>query len=584
MLTRHYRLCSIAVLLVLLLSSAPATLAKDKEFKAIVKHLEQKYGARRTKIRFLGLAGFAVKLIRPAGVKGFKLAVFENQDFVRPANEVPFSTVMRSAYTKGWQPLIQANSKRATARTYVYAKEEGKDVKLAIVAFQEREAIVAEVKFNPDAAARFLENPKLLGISLGGGINGGSVLAGLSNGSGSTISNTAPRRRRDYNYSTDLSVLEAGTSETTGSSASDTVTATPASVPPAPSATTQATEITDPSTAQPAPRPELKNAFRAEAGSSAKADEGEAKAVTTGTPAKSEEGTLRVETRLVNLNVRAMTREGQPLKNLNQEDFVIYEDGIKQEVAYFAPVTAPISLVMLLDLSGSTEKKIRDMKEAAKKFVSTIDPESRVAVATFTRRFKLITPFVTDRTQLRLAIDSIEHHGGGTQYYRAMGTSLDLLKDVTDRRKVIVVLTDGMDDSIQGRPDPDVPEYREVMLRIAEEDVTIYPIYFDTENKLGKLSWMFGRGGSSGNVESYRLARRQLEDVAEQTGGLMFSASRAEDLSDAYQQVAMELSQLYSLAYLPDQLKHNGEFRKITVRISREGAVAKTRRGYYDKR
>lgn len=64
----------------------------------------------------------------------------------------------------------------------------------------------------------------------------------------------------------------------------------------------------------------------------------------------------------------------------------------------------------------------------------------------------------------------------------------------------------------------------------------------------------------------------------------MFSASRAEDLSDAYQQVAMELSQLYSLAYLPEQLKHNGEFRKITVRISREGAVARTRRGYYDKR
>jgi VWFA-related protein len=536
MLTHQRRLISVAILMAILFSLAATTPAKDKEFKAVVRHFEKQYRAKRTKIPFLGLAGFAVKLIRPAGVKGFKLAIFENQDFLSQPEPVPFSAVMRDAYAKGWQPLLRIHSRRnGGARTFVYAREEGKDIKLAVVAFQEREAVVAEIKFNPDAAARFLQKPELLGVSLGGLTNNSvSVQTASSGGSSPT--------RRDSDYSADLSVLGRSADQTTAQpvSAENNSATTPTENAEPPLVTTEVTA-----------KPAIK------------------------------EETVRVETRLVNLNVKAITTAGQPFENLKPEDFTVYEDGVRQQLEHFAPVTAPISLVLLLDLSGSTEKKIKEMKEAAQKFVDALSANTSIAIGTFTSRFKLVTPFITDRAQLRAAIEATKHRGGGTEYYRAMGTALDLLKDTNDRRRVIVVLTDGVDNNLQRGPDPSAPEFDELLARISEEEVTIYPICFDTENRLERLGWMFN--SSSAKKRRYAVARKQLESVAEQTGGVMFTASRAEDLHDAYSRVAAELQQLYSLAYLPDKLKHNGEFRKITVKVSRENAIARTRRGYYDK-
>ncbi len=83
--------------------------------------------------------------------------------------------------------------------------------------------------------------------------------------------------------------------------------------------------------------------------------------------------------------------------------------------------------------------------------------------------------------------------------------------------------------------------------------------------------------------DNRRIARKQLDSLAERTGGEVFSAQREEELDGAYSRVAARLHTLYSLAYSPDKLKHNGEFRKIDVKLNREGAVAKTRKGYYDK-
>lgn len=543
------RLVSIVLLAVALLVPSAAALAKDKEFKAITKHIEKKYQARRTKIPLLGLANFAVKLIRPAGVKGFKLAIYENQDFSPRQNEASFASVMREAYAAGWNPLVQTYSKRdGGTRTFVYAREEGKDIKLAVVAFQEREAVVAEVKFNPDAAARFLQKPELLGKSLGGLKDTSGFGAGFAQ-----PAVTSSRVRRDSGYSADLSVLNKN--------------ADPATV-------TQPAAVQNATTATPAP------AARAELAPSEPADSN-APARPEAAPEKQpvKEDAVKVETRLVNLNVKAISSGGQPLSNLKAEDFTIYEDGIRQELSHFAPVAAPISLVMLLDLSGSTEKKIKEMKEAAQKFVTALNPNTRIAVGTFARRFKLITPFVTDRAELSAAIDSIRHSGGGTEYYKAMNTALDLLKDTGETRRVIVVLTDGVDNNLQYGPDPTAPEFDDLLARVSEEDVTIYPIYFDTENKLDKLGFAFS--SSSGSLRRYAVARRQLEAVAEQTGGLMFTAARAEDLHDAYNQVASELQQLYSLAYQPDNTKRDGGFRKITVKVSRNGAIARTRRGYF---
>src|SRR5262249_11551352 len=118
-----------------------------------------------------------------------------NQDFAsRPELGSGFGSVMRNAYNKDWQPLMQLNSKRnGNNRVYVYAKYSGKDVEFALTTFDQREAVVLQVKFNPDAAARFLDNPKIMGISLGGPIRGNA---------GGAIASRNPRRGPNVNVRT----------------------------------------------------------------------------------------------------------------------------------------------------------------------------------------------------------------------------------------------------------------------------------------------------------------------------------------------------------------------------------------------
>jgi VWFA-related protein len=112
--------------------------------------------------------------------------------------------------------------------------------------------------------------------------------------------------------------------------------------------------------------------------------------------------------------------------------------------------------------------------------------------------------------------------------------------------------------------------------------VTVYPIYLDTSHKGGNFDRFFS-GYFPQKSNDTALAYKQLESLADETGGEIFGVSREVDLLEAYQRVASSLHALYSLAYSPDKPKHNGEFRKVNVKIRREGVAAKTRRGYYDK-
>jgi VWFA-related protein len=546
-----------AVMIALLLAPAFTAQAKGKGFKDVVKHIEKNYRAKKTRIPMLGLANFAVKLIRPAGVKGFKLAVFEDQDFSSRPDAMPFESVMREAYKKDWQPLVQINSKRdGNSRTFIYAKNSGKDVQFALAVLEDREAVVLEVKFNPDAAARFLENPKIMGISLGNSIRGGN------------------RGNVNVNVATRRSTRRANSS---GPSSLDTL----------PTATDTAAEN---QTSAAKPRPALNTAANDENNpplpTEAKPENSSKPAATAATEVKAslpDKDVIRIETRLVNLNVKAVDRAGQPLTDLKLEDFAVYEDGVKQEVSHFKPVNAPVNVVMLLDLSGSTKSKRKAMADAARRFIDALPPQDKIALVAFTRRYRALSDFTTNKESLKRVVEQIKGIDGGTAFYDSMWKALDQLDPIPDARKAIVVLTDGEDESLIGDEDT-VHTFDDLLQRASEEDVTIYPIYFSgSGNHYNKLGLIFGGGGNLMGNDNRRIARKQLDDLAEQTGGEVFSAQREEELESAYARVASELHTLYSLAYSPDKLKHNGEFRKIGVKVSRDGAVAKTRRGYYDK-
>jgi hypothetical protein len=149
-----------------MLSAASQTArADDPEFDAITKHLKLRYNAKRVHIPFLGLANFFVHIIRPAGVKSFKVAIFEDLNFTSGNAESELGLVMRNALSADWQPMVRVRS-RDGQQVYVYARGEGSDIKLMVVTIDHTDAVVARVKVSPQKLSEFLNNPKILGITL----------------------------------------------------------------------------------------------------------------------------------------------------------------------------------------------------------------------------------------------------------------------------------------------------------------------------------------------------------------------------------------------------------------------------------
>lgn len=155
-----------AVLSVAVVVSAPVA-ARADDFDAVVKNVRAACGGKRVRIPFLGLAGFATKLVRPAGVKSFKLAVFE--ELTRAGDVSGLGDAVGRSLGPEWRPLVRVRSGRGAEQTHVYIREAGENLKLMIVTLDGQQATVIRAKVNPEALARFARDPKLLGVSLGRG-------------------------------------------------------------------------------------------------------------------------------------------------------------------------------------------------------------------------------------------------------------------------------------------------------------------------------------------------------------------------------------------------------------------------------
>ena len=284
---------------------------------------------------------------------------------------------------------------------------------------------------------------------------------------------------------------------------------------------------------------------------------------------------IKIDSRLVNLNVRVTDSAGKLIPNLSQADFQIFEDNIEQQVVRFEPVTSPVSVVLLLDASGSTKEHWKIIKKAARKFIETLSPNTPIAVAMFTRRFMVICDFSCDRKTLKERIDKTKNRSSGTAFYDATWSTLDLFKEVKEQRKAVVMMTDGVDNSLSDEEYEPKHPFDEVFARISADEITIYPIYFDTEYQVTV------RMGGSDTHESYVTAREQLKRIADETGGTLFKADRAEDLDGVYQRVASELQTLYSVSYNPADKNYDGSWRNVGVKVKQGAAMARTKRGFY---
>jgi VWFA-related protein len=551
-------------------SLLPDTLwAQDRGFKGIVKQIETQYRVKKKRIPMLGLANFMVKIIHPAGIKDFKVAIFENRNFTRDANDRMLESIVRAALARDWQPTVRTRMNASQEQFYLYTQASGKDIKLVAVTVEPRRTIVLEAKANPEAVAKFMEKPEIFGKSLAGSFSGGFSVAGLGSGSSGIGSGS-----RD---SGDQALASLGGQR----------------IDPSAPARTQAAD------ADSAARPALRARAEGESDPATPPVTSEAQPGATSAPKEplpSERGILRMETRLVNLNVKVMDRGSRPISDLKPEDFTVYEDGIKQEIAFFEPVSAPVNLILLLDLSGSTREKRKVMAEAAKKFIDALNPDDRVALAAFTREFYLLADFTSDRKLLKKQVDMIKKIQGGTAFYDAMWTALDVLAQFQASRKAIVVLTDGEDESLlSGERRAPLHAFDELLVRVSEEDATIYPIYLSSgphrpininisgNQTVTSIGDQIRASINNSLLRPREIARAQLEALAEQSAGMLFQADHERDLEGVYQRVAAELHLFYSLAYDPQNEQRNGKFRKVQVEVKREGAMARTRRGYYAK-
>jgi hypothetical protein len=165
--TRNHKLLTFAPALFLACGLFPARLAAgDRGFDAVVHAVSTTYHARQS-LKFISwFAGMATKFARPEGVKSLRMAIFEDQDFTPRGDEEVFARAVDSALQKDWQPLVRMRSKRAQERTFIYARDAGKDVKLFLVSLESSEAVVMEVKMSARRFSQMINEPENMSASL----------------------------------------------------------------------------------------------------------------------------------------------------------------------------------------------------------------------------------------------------------------------------------------------------------------------------------------------------------------------------------------------------------------------------------
>jgi len=197
---------------------------------------------------------------------------------------------------------------------------------------------------------------------------------------------------------------------------------------------------------------------------------------------------LKTDTNLVTVPVIATDRGGLYVADLSKEDFILEEDGVAQQIAFFAQVSAPFNVVLLLDTSASTEEKLSSIQKAAYAFVQQLQPADRVKVISFDNSIKELCDFTSNRELLRQAINQTKS-GEGTRVYDAITTALTSLRSIKGRR-AIVAFTDGVDWHSESAT------YDGTIRWLDEEGVIVYPIRYDTR------------------VDTERIAREQADGMS----------------------------------------------------------------------
>jgi VWFA-related protein len=282
-----------------------------------------------------------------------------------------------------------------------------------------------------------------------------------------------------------------------------------------------------------------------------------------------EDAPIRVDVNVVNVLCTVSDKRGALITTLKKEDFEIRENGRKQEIRYFARDTdLPLTIAMLMDVSGSVREAIEAEREAAGRFFdAVIRPTDHALLLGFSSTLVLWQDFTSSTPRLRGALAQLHavpfrglpHDGGpmpGTLLYDAVyQTAMSKLQGVTGRKAMLIV-SDGLDNGSRMHMD-------EALQAVQETNTIVYGICYDQK--------FFGC--------------EFLRNLAEPTGGRMFDAGKKRtSLGAIYQTIEDELRSQYAIGYLPSNQEHDGKYRKLAVKVDGPGLRVSVRRGYYAPR
>lgn len=269
--------------------------------------------------------------------------------------------------------------------------------------------------------------------------------------------------------------------------------------------------------------------------------------------------TLRVDTNLVLVPVTVTDSRGTVLPNLIRSDFMLTEEKRRQEIVSFSHETAPVSLGIVVDLSGSMASKIAKVQIAVEALLENLEPDDEQFLVTFADRPELRLSFTSDASAIRRALSFAEPRGS-TAMFDAVALAAHEMRGAKNRRRILFLISDGGDNHSR------LTE-RELRRLLDEEDVQIHAI------------------GIHDHMASMEESRGPwvLEDLAKMTGGQHHMIENTAELPAMAAQMSLALHDRYLLGYKPAPLGPSGSFRRIDVKLTPRDSSRRyvsARRGY----
>jgi Ca-activated chloride channel family protein len=289
---------------------------------------------------------------------------------------------------------------------------------------------------------------------------------------------------------------------------------------------------------------------------------------------------LKVGVLLVNIVVTVVDGKGRTVPNLTIDDFVVEEDGQPQTIKFISPTAdLPISIGVVLDVSGSMQSKIRTAQRAIDRFLSMIHKEDEIFLMTFAMRTSLIADWTSDRTALSNALQSGVNVSGGTALYDSVFQALEKVKQGRYQKKAVVVVTDGEDFN-------SVTRFDKALQNIREAEMLVYSIGIK-----GAPGFDLGTDPMSGNSRSSlpdhtTVNMEVLNQLGDASGGKAWEISEASfgnKMDAVLDTLAGELRSQYSVGYYPNRPRKDGKWHSVRVRMKNPDYSARARKEYLDR-